>query len=138
MGRPSFVGQNDADNSTRSNTMVIKYIETTAVGIYYIFIILFALLQYLYHLDNGYVLIFFFLINSALLFVTSSECLNKVTSVFSILCLEDLEKVFLCENMLSYFLVKYIFKNLLTYENIHFLLYSATQCHFTLLFSSVN
>lgn len=32
--------------------MVIKYIETTAVGIYYIFIILFALLQYLYHLDN--------------------------------------------------------------------------------------
>lgn len=38
--------------------MVIKYIETTAVGIYYIFIILFALLQYLYHLDNRYVLLF--------------------------------------------------------------------------------
>lgn len=40
--------------------MVIKYIETTAVGIYYIFIILFALLQYLYHLNNRYNQVFLF------------------------------------------------------------------------------
>lgn len=93
--------------------MVIKYIETTAVGIYYIFIILFALLQYLYNLDNRYVLLFSFLINSALLFVTSSECFNKIISIFYILCFGDLEKVCLCENMLKSFLVDCIFRNLL-------------------------
>lgn len=70
MGHPSFVGWNDADNSTRWNTMVIKYIETTAVGIYYIFIILFALLQYLYDLSNTRS---FFLSWSAMHFFVTSD-----------------------------------------------------------------
>lgn len=135
MGHPSFVGWNDADNSTRSNTMVIKDIETTAVGIYYIFIILFALLQYLYHLGNRYVLFFSFLICSALLFVTSSECFNKMISIFYILCLGDLEKVYLCENMLNSFLVDCIFRNLLMVFCKY--TFSVMLCHMTLLYSVI-
>lgn len=56
------------------NTMVIKYAETTAVGIYYIFIILFSLFSYCYHLGNN---------QNPLYGIVTWRCKHKQTNWFN-------------------------------------------------------